>query len=99
MDDEIFEDFQRSFPDISLDHLRELEDFKSEQAKQRWRPWLMKYEKKVDKFNFGTLLRIHASDPELREDNAMFGTYCVIVEYTYIHTRATVIFITLTHSH
>lgn len=73
MDDEIYEDFQTTFPDLDVERLKEYEDFKSEEAKARWRPWLMKYEKKVDKFNFGTLLRLNAADPELREDNMIFG--------------------------
>ncbi|KAJ1562810.1 polysaccharide biosynthesis domain containing protein 1 [Cladochytrium tenue] len=72
LDDEIYDDFRRHFPDLQVGELREMEDFKTESAKAKWRDWIMKYEKKVRDFNFGTLLRIRA-DEDYSEKNSFFA--------------------------
>jgi hypothetical protein len=74
MDDEIYADFRAEFPDIPVDALEEMRDFKCDEAKAKWRPWIMKYEKTVDEYNFGTLLRIKA-DGDYTEENTMFGAF------------------------
>ena len=57
---------------MQLDELKEIEDFKTEVAKAKWRDWINKYEKKVEDFNFGTLLRNRAAE-DYGPDNSFFG--------------------------
>jgi len=74
IDDEIFEDFKKEFPELAdypekLGNLPE-DELKNAEAKKRWRAWMAKYEKKVQDYNFGTLLRNKAKE-EYGESNAM----------------------------
>ncbi|KAI8879058.1 DUF757-domain-containing protein [Backusella circina FSU 941] len=71
IDDEIYKDFEESFPEINVEHLDE-NDFKTPQAKEKWRNWINKYEKRVNEFNFGSLLRIDCRE-DYTEQNTMFG--------------------------
>jgi hypothetical protein len=48
------------------------EDFKTDKAKAKWRDWINKYEKRVNEYNFGSLLRIDPRD-DYTEQNTMFG--------------------------
>lgn len=61
----------QEFPDFSVEKVN-LELLKSEAAKAKWRPWMNKYEKRVQDFNFGTLLRLDASE-DYTEENSIFG--------------------------
>lgn len=72
IDDEILKDFEESFPEIDVLHLDEQKHFKSPEAKEKWRLWINKYEKRVKEFNFGSLVRIDARD-DYTEQNTMFG--------------------------
>jgi len=56
-DDDIYRQFKRYFKLLKVDVIRE-EDFKSEEAKVKWRPFCNMYEGKIEDYNFGTLLRI-----------------------------------------
>lgn len=56
-DDDIYRQFKCYFKALKVDVIR-VEDFKSEDAKLKWRPFCNMYEGKVEDFNFGTLLRI-----------------------------------------
>ncbi|KAI8088963.1 putative polysaccharide biosynthesis protein [Halteromyces radiatus] len=71
IDDEIYQDFEESFPEIDVLHLNE-NLFKSPEAKEKWRLWINKYEKRVKEFNFGSLIRVDARD-DYTEQNTMFG--------------------------
>ncbi|KAJ3331277.1 polysaccharide biosynthesis domain containing protein 1 [Blyttiomyces sp. JEL0837] len=73
IDDEIYEDFKKTFPGLPLDSLREIEDFKNEESKAKWRDFVNKYEKKVADYNFGTLLRTRVGE-DYGPDNAFFVT-------------------------
>ncbi|KAH9274364.1 hypothetical protein BASA83_003362 [Batrachochytrium salamandrivorans] len=73
IDDEIYTAFRGEFPDLNVGVLKELEDFKTEKAKAKWRDFIMKYEKKVQDFNFGTLLR-NRSGEDYAQDNCFFVT-------------------------
>jgi hypothetical protein len=42
IDDEIYSDFRTSFPDMDVNELKEMEDFKTEAAKAKWRDWINK---------------------------------------------------------
>ncbi|KAI9500704.1 hypothetical protein GGI25_006336 [Coemansia spiralis] len=71
IDDELYGDFKKSFPDLRLDVLDQ-EEFKSPMAKAKWREFMNKYETKVQDFNFGSLLRIDCKG-DYTEENTMFA--------------------------
>ncbi|KAG2179696.1 hypothetical protein INT44_006544 [Umbelopsis vinacea] len=70
IDDEIYADFTETFPEIDVQHLDE-EHFKTDKAKAKWRDFINKYEKRVNEYNFGSLLRIDPRD-DYTEQNTMF---------------------------
>ncbi|KKZ66380.1 hypothetical protein EMCG_07884 [[Emmonsia] crescens] len=57
MDDDIYEHFIAVFPDFDPAKTIDEDEMKSKEGKERWRTFLMAYDKKVDDYNFGTLLR------------------------------------------
>jgi hypothetical protein len=67
----IYDDFRKEFADFKVD-IVDVDQLKSSDAKEKWRPWMMKYEKIVEDFNFGTLLRINAQQ-DYTEENSIFG--------------------------
>lgn len=69
-DDEIYADFRESFPDYNV-RVIDPETLKSPEAKELWRPWINKYEKRMDMFNFGTLLRIDESKGYTEQNTLM----------------------------
>jgi hypothetical protein len=75
LDDDIYEHFLKDFPEFEdsekLKVLNE-DEMKSPQGKARWRKFINEYEKKVDDFNFGTLIRTNSSN-EYSEDNTIFA--------------------------
>ncbi|KAJ3091035.1 polysaccharide biosynthesis domain containing protein 1 [Quaeritorhiza haematococci] len=73
IDDEIYEDFRKNFAEINVAALNEMEEFKTEKAKAKWRDFIMRYEKKVQDYNFGTLLRIRSNE-DYGPDNGFFVT-------------------------
>ncbi|KAI9354782.1 hypothetical protein DFJ73DRAFT_826381 [Zopfochytrium polystomum] len=73
IDDEIYADFRKHFSDLAVDSVREVEDFKTEKAKAKWRTWITKYENKVADYNFGTLLRNRAAE-DYGPENSFFVT-------------------------
>ncbi|KAL6716565.1 hypothetical protein ACLMJK_006132 [Lecanora helva] len=72
-DDDIFEHFKKEFPDFDPKETIDEEKMKSKEGKERWRNFMMAYEKTVDDYNFGTMLR---SNPkfEYGEKETIFGT-------------------------
>ncbi|GAA6008071.1 hypothetical protein JCM10207_007017 [Rhodosporidiobolus poonsookiae] len=74
-DDEIMEAFEKAFPDYQSDErLRVLseDEMKSPEGKKRWREFMMPFEKKIDEYNFGTLIRLNCED-DYTQQNSMFG--------------------------
>lgn len=71
IDDEIYEDFKNSFPNFAVDVIDE-DAMKSDEGKNVWREWITKYEKKVNDYNFGTLVRKDAKGDYTKE-NTIFG--------------------------
>ncbi|TKA62718.1 hypothetical protein B0A49_09257 [Cryomyces minteri] len=57
LDDEIYEHFKKEFPDFDPTATIDEDQMKSKEGKEKWRNFMMPYEKKVDDFNFGTMLR------------------------------------------
>jgi len=77
IDDEIFEDLSRTFPELvsNPSQLEKLDEdiMKSAANKKRWREFIMPYEKKVTDYNFGTLIRTDSKE-EYGEVNSLFVT-------------------------
>lgn len=74
MDDEIYEHFKKDFPDFDPRETINEDVMKSKQGKERWRNFMMAYEKKVDDYNFGTMLRANPKF-EYGEKETIFGWY------------------------
>jgi hypothetical protein len=73
-DDEIYEHLQKAFPEFDVAETIDEDKMKSKEGKERWRNFMMTYEKKVGDFNFGTMLR---SSPkfEYEQDTTIFGMW------------------------
>ncbi len=73
-DNEIFTEFQKDFPEYNgkegLEHISE-DQMKSKENKARWRDFFKKFDKKIEDYNFGTLLRVNSND-EYSKDNSIF---------------------------
>ncbi|KAJ5734502.1 Protein PBDC1 [Penicillium malachiteum] len=72
MDDEIYESFKEAFPDYNPADILNEDEMKSKAGKEKWRNWINKFEKKIDDFNFGTMIRTRA-DVEYDQDTTIFG--------------------------
>ncbi|KAF1366030.1 DUF757-domain-containing protein [Lizonia empirigonia] len=57
IDDEIYEHFQKEFPDFDATATINEDEMKSKAGKERWRNFINQYEKKVEDFNFGAMVR------------------------------------------
>jgi len=71
IDNEIYEHLMQDFPEFDPAATINEDEMKSKTGKERWRKFLMVYEKKVDDYNFGTMLR---SNPkwEYGQDETIF---------------------------
>ncbi|KAI0018581.1 polysaccharide biosynthesis-domain-containing protein [Xylariomycetidae sp. FL0641] len=71
IDDEIYEHLMKDFPEFDPAKPINENEMKSKTGKERWRKFMMAYEKKVKDYNFGTLLR---TDPKLgyEQDTTIF---------------------------
>ncbi|KAB8239620.1 hypothetical protein ETB97_002855 [Aspergillus alliaceus] len=65
MDNEIYESFMKEFPDFDPAATLNEDEMKSKAGKEKWRNWMNQYEKTIDDFNFGTMLR---SNPKFEYD-------------------------------
>lgn len=74
IDDEIYDHLKRDFPEFDPAETINEDEMKSKEGKQKWRDFMMQYDKKVDDYNFGTLLR---SNPEFEygQDETIFGEW------------------------
>lgn len=72
IDDEIYEHFQKDFPDFDAKATIIEDEMKSKTGKERWRNFSMAYEKKVDDYNFGTMLRASPAT-EYGEEETIFA--------------------------
>lgn len=74
MDDEIYEDFKANFPEFDPAATIDEDAMKSKAGKEKWRNWMNQYEKKINDYNFGTIIR---SNPkfEYDKDTTIFGTF------------------------
>ncbi len=60
---------------------------KSKEGKERWRSFMMAYEKKVDDYNFGTILRSSAKE-EYGENTTIFGKQVLLSRSSFCHPLA-----------
>ncbi|KAL8776484.1 MAG: hypothetical protein Q9213_008255 [Squamulea squamosa] len=72
MDDEIYEHFRKDFPEFDPTETINEDEMKSKEGKERWRNFMMVYEKKIDDYNFGTMLRANPKF-ELGEKETIFA--------------------------
>ncbi|CEJ88551.1 Putative DUF757 domain-containing protein [[Torrubiella] hemipterigena] len=71
MDDEIYAHLMTAFPEFDAAAVVDEDVMKSKTGKERWRNFMMTYEKLVEDFNFGTMVRnSHLVDYE--EDTTIF---------------------------
>ncbi|KAJ6437335.1 Protein PBDC1 [Purpureocillium lavendulum] len=57
MDDDIYEHLKTDFPEFDAAATINEDEMKSKSGKERWRNFMMAYEKKIDDYNFGTMVR------------------------------------------
>ncbi|XP_057575089.1 protein PBDC1 [Hippopotamus amphibius kiboko] len=71
VDDQIYSEFRENFKKLRIDVL-DPEELKSESAKEKWRPFCLKFDGIVEDFNYGTLLRLNCSQG-YTEENTIFA--------------------------
>lgn len=90
MDDDILADLLEQFPEYkdkeALAHLDE-DAMKSAAGKERWRKFIMGYEKSLTDYNMGSLVRGDATRP-YAEDNAILVTRAQFVALEVARNRA-----------
>lgn len=72
IDDEILEHLKTDFPEFDPAKTIDEDEMKSKTGKDRWRKFLMQYEKRVDDYNFGTMLR-NSPKAEYSQEDTIFG--------------------------
>lgn len=72
IDDEIYEHLQTDFPEFDPAATINEDEMKSKNGKERWRKFMMAYEKRVDDYNFGTMVR-SKPDVEYGQHDVIFG--------------------------
>ncbi|XP_058473524.1 protein PBDC1 [Solea solea] len=72
VDDKIYSSFREIFKELDIKVLNQ-DDLKSNEAKERWRPFCNQFEGVVQDFNYGTLLRLDC-EKDYTEENTMFAT-------------------------
>ncbi|XP_034457564.1 protein PBDC1 [Hippoglossus hippoglossus] len=72
LDDSIYSSFRETFKDLDIKLLK-TDDLKSNEAKERWRPFCNQFEELIEDFNYGTLLRLDC-EKDYTEENTLFAT-------------------------
>lgn len=70
-DDEIYEHLKKDFPEFEPAATINENEMKSKSGKERWRNFMNAYDKRVDDFNFGTMLRTSAK-AEYEQETTIF---------------------------
>lgn len=81
-DDEILEHLHKDFPEFDPKETINEDDMKSKEGKERWRNFVNAYEKKVEDYNFGTMLRANPAW-EYGEKETIFGMYMCSILVLY----------------
>lgn len=66
------EDLHKAFPDFDPAKPLDEDEIKSPEGKEKWRNFMMAYSKKIDDYNFGTIVRTRA-DGEYTNEGTIFG--------------------------
>lgn len=74
IDDDIYTHLKADFPDFDPAAAINEDEMKSKTGKERWRKFMMAYEKKVDDYNFGTMLRADTKE-DYSEEGTIFGEF------------------------
>ncbi|KAL0637539.1 hypothetical protein Q9L58_003428 [Maublancomyces gigas] len=74
MDQEIYDHLMEVFPDFNSAVPLDEDEMKSRVGKEKWRLFMSKYEKKIEDYNFGTLLRTDGK-AEYGERTTIFGRH------------------------
>lgn len=69
-DDQIYKTFREVFPDLKVDIINE-DELKSEEGKQKWRPFCEQFKGYVEDYSFGTLLRADCGGPYSQENSIL----------------------------
>lgn len=72
MDNDIFDHLKTDFPEFDPAVTINEEEMKSKTGKERWRKFMTAYEKKIDDYNFGTMLRT-SPKVEYEQNTTIFG--------------------------
>lgn len=72
LDDEILEHFKKDFPEFDPAEEIDEDKMKGKEGKERWRNFINQYEKKVEDYNFGTMLR-KSPKTEYEEKETIFA--------------------------
>ena len=83
LDDEIYAHFKQEFVDFDPKETIDEDKMKSKEGKERWRNFMMVYEKTIEDFNYGTMLRSNASF-EYGEKETIFG---LAIPFFYLPAR------------
>jgi hypothetical protein len=71
-DDEIYEHFKKDFPEWDPKATIDEEAMKNKEGKERWRKFINAYDKKIDDFNYGTVIRTNPKF-EYGEEETIFA--------------------------
>ena len=72
LDDEIFAHLQQDFPEFDPAETIDEDKMKSKEGKERWRKFMMTYEKTVADYSFGTIMRTNPKF-EYGQKETIFG--------------------------
>jgi hypothetical protein len=73
VDDDLYEDFRKTFPDMDIKKLAPSDINATESIKSIWRSFIMPYETRIAHYNFGSLIRLDSSQ-DYTEQNSYFVT-------------------------
>jgi len=74
IDDDILEHLKADFPEFDPAATINEDEMKSKTGKERWRKFMMAYEKKISDYNFGTMLRVDPKS-EYDQEGTIFGRW------------------------
>jgi hypothetical protein len=75
-DDDIHDHFKTTFPDFDLKATIDEDAMKNKEGKEKWREFINAYDKKVEDYNFGTMLRANPAW-EYGEKETIFGMFVI----------------------
>jgi hypothetical protein len=68
-DDVVYEEFRKLFPDMSVDVIQ-VDQLKTSEAKEKWRPFCNMFQDEVEDWNYATLLRLDSAK-DYSDDNTL----------------------------